>query len=78
MVILETVENELKKLEDAALQVETCSNPSELPSLQPLFVIQSLKYVVNLMDDLCTLDIIQIADALEDTCKNFVPSNVSI
>lgn len=74
-ILLETVENEIRKLEDAALQMETNSNPSVMPAVQPLNVIQSVKYLVNLMGDLCTLDIMYTVEALEETCKNFLPSN---
>lgn len=77
LLFLETVENEIRKLEEAAVQMVRSSNPSLMPALQPLNVIQSVKYIVNLMGDLCTLDLIQTVEALEDTCRNFVTSNVS-
>nr|XP_023021080.1 phosphatidylinositol 4-phosphate 3-kinase C2 domain-containing subunit beta [Leptinotarsa decemlineata] len=71
---LETVEKEMKKLEGAALQMDQSSTPSVMPTLQPLNVIQSVKYIVNLMGDLCTLDIMQTIEALEESCRNF-PGN---
>lgn len=74
---LETVENEMKKLEEAAVQMVRSSNSSLMPALQPLNVIQIVKYIVNLMGDLCTLDLIQNVEALEDSCRNFITSNVS-
>ncbi|XP_074032269.1 phosphatidylinositol-4-phosphate 3-kinase catalytic subunit Pi3K68D [Leptinotarsa decemlineata] len=73
-ILLETVEKEMKKLEGAALQMDQSSTPSVMPTLQPLNVIQSVKYIVNLMGDLCTLDIMQTIEALEESCRNF-PGN---
>lgn len=74
----ETVESEMKKLEEAALQIDRSSNSSVMPPLQPLKVIQSVKCIINLMGDLCTLDIMQTVEALMEFCKNFIPSNVSL
>lgn len=67
----------MKKLEEAAVQMVRSSNPSLMPALQPLNVIQSVKYIVNLMGDLCILDLMQTIEALENSCRNFVSSNVS-
>lgn len=67
----------MKKLEEAAVQMVRSSNSSLMPALQPLNVIQSVKYIVNLMGDLCTLDLMQTIESLEDSCRNFVTSNVS-
>lgn len=75
-IFLETVENEIKKLEEAAVQMVRSSNPSLMPALQPLNVIQSVKYLINLMGDLCTLDLMQTVEALENSCRNFASSNV--
>ncbi|KAJ8958339.1 hypothetical protein NQ318_017485 [Aromia moschata] len=75
-ILLETVENEMQKLEEAALQMGRGSNASVMPSLQPLKVIQSVKCIINLMGDLCTLDIMQTVEALMESCRNFLPSNV--
>lgn len=77
LFFLETVENEMKKLEEAAVQMIRSSNPSVMPALQPLNVIQSIKYIINLMGDLCSLDLIQTVETLENSCRNFVSSNVS-
>lgn len=74
----ETVESEMKKLEEAALQIDRSSSSSVMPPLQPLKVIQSVKCIINLMGDLCTLDIMQTVEALMEFCRNFIPSNVSI
>ncbi|XP_028129846.1 phosphatidylinositol 4-phosphate 3-kinase C2 domain-containing subunit alpha isoform X1 [Diabrotica virgifera virgifera] len=74
-ILLETVENEMRKLEEASVQVEKNTTPSVMPGIQPLNVIQSVKYIVNLMGDLCTLDIMNTIEALEETCRNFLPSN---
>nr|CAH7729175.1 unnamed protein product [Callosobruchus chinensis] len=70
-ILLETVENEIRKLEEAALQIDRNNSPG---SLQSLNVIQSVKYIVNLMGDLCTLDIMQTVEALERSCRDFIPS----
>ncbi|KAJ8935975.1 hypothetical protein NQ314_012542 [Rhamnusium bicolor] len=75
-ILLETVESEIKKLEEAALQIDRSSNPSVMPALQPLKVIQSVKCIINLMGDLCTLDIMQTVEALMESCRNFIPSNL--
>lgn len=66
----------MKKLEEAAVQMVRSSNPSLMPALQPLNVIQSVKYIINLMGDLCTLDLMQTVESLEDSCRNFAASNV--
>lgn len=68
----------MKKVEEAALQIDRSSSSSVMPSLQPLNVIQSVKCIINLMGDLCTLDIMQTVEALMEFCTNFIPSNVSL
>lgn len=75
---LETVENETRKVEEAAVQMVRSSNSSVMPALHPLNVIQSVKCIVNLMGDLCTLDLIQHVEFLEDSCRNFITTNVSL
>ncbi|KAG5888356.1 hypothetical protein JTB14_020756 [Gonioctena quinquepunctata] len=77
-ILLETVEKEMKKLEEAALQIDQNSTPSVMPSLQPLNVIQSVKYIVNLMGDLCTLDIMLTIEALEESCKKFSSNSLRL
>ncbi|XP_060523562.1 phosphatidylinositol 4-phosphate 3-kinase C2 domain-containing subunit alpha isoform X2 [Cylas formicarius] len=76
-ILIETVESEIVKLEEAAAILERSSNISLPPPLQPLKVIQSIKCIINLMGDLSTLDIMQSVEVLMETCKNFVPSSNS-
>ncbi|XP_064214165.1 phosphatidylinositol 4-phosphate 3-kinase C2 domain-containing subunit alpha isoform X1 [Tribolium castaneum] len=71
VILLETVENEMKKLEDAALQMQKCNNPVTMPALQPLKVIQSAKCVINLMGNLATLDLTSAVDDLQRITTNF-------
>ncbi|CAG9823212.1 unnamed protein product [Phaedon cochleariae] len=70
-ISLEIVEKEMRKLEENALQMDRNSNPT----LQSLAVIQSVKCIVNLMGNLCTLDIMLTIEALEECCRNFLPMN---
>lgn len=67
------MESEISKLEVQASEIER--NPNM--SLQPLKVSQSVKCIVNLMGDLCTLDIMQSVDALNESCRQFSSSSVS-
>lgn len=69
---VETVESEMKKLEDASSQMENCSNSTAMPSLQPLKVIQSVKCIINLMGNLCTLDLTVAVEELQRVCKVFL------
>lgn len=62
----------MKKLEEAASQIENCNNPSAMPSLQPQKVIQSVKCIMNLMGNLCTLDLSQAVEELVQICKVFL------
>ncbi|CAG9769508.1 unnamed protein product [Ceutorhynchus assimilis] len=73
-ILLETVENEISKLEDQATEMERINNYSGAPPLQPLKVSQSVKCIVNLMGELCTLDIMQTVEGLNESCKAFSPS----
>lgn len=69
-ICAETVESEINKLEEQALELETTNNLAAASILQPSKVLQSVKYIVNLMSDLCTLDIMQTVEALIDSCRD--------
>jgi phosphatidylinositol-4-phosphate 3-kinase len=62
----------MKKLNEAAVQIEKCSSPTSMPSLQPLKVIQSVKCVIKLMGNLCTLDLSMAVEELQRVCKLFL------
>ncbi|KAH0818247.1 hypothetical protein GEV33_004544 [Tenebrio molitor] len=72
VILLETIESEMKKLKEAAVQIEKCSSPTSMPSLQPLKVIQSVKCVIKLMGNLCTLDLSMAVEELQRVCKLFL------
>jgi phosphatidylinositol-4-phosphate 3-kinase len=72
VILLETIESEMKKLNEAAVQIEKCSSPTSMPSLQPLKVIQSVKCVIKLMGNLCTLDLSMAVEELQRVCKLFL------
>ncbi|XP_071051233.1 phosphatidylinositol 4-phosphate 3-kinase C2 domain-containing subunit beta [Onthophagus taurus] len=76
-ILLETLENEMKKLETAAEHIDKTDTPSSLPSLQPSGVIQSVKLVVNLMGNLETIDITEALEALRDRCNQFLPTTLN-
>ncbi|XP_050296018.1 phosphatidylinositol 4-phosphate 3-kinase C2 domain-containing subunit alpha [Anthonomus grandis grandis] len=69
-ILLETVESEINKLENTIEEFERMNNYNATPTLQPSKVLQSVKCIVNLMGDLCTLDVMQSVEALIDTCRN--------
>lgn len=74
---VEFLESEMKKLEEQASLLDSCTNPSKLPDLQPNKVIQSVKYVINLMSSLCTIDIMDAVDGLIQTCGSLGNRSVS-
>ncbi|XP_066255577.1 phosphatidylinositol 4-phosphate 3-kinase C2 domain-containing subunit alpha isoform X2 [Euwallacea similis] len=76
-ILLDTVESEISKLEDQASEIERTNSYSATAPLQPSMVIQSVKCIVNLMGDLCTLDIMQSIETLIDSCMKFTSLNGS-
>lgn len=68
----------MNKIEEQAELTERSINPSFVPHLQPLKVRQSVKYIINLMGDLSTLDLMYSVDALVESCTNHNPNNVCI
>ncbi|XP_044761430.1 phosphatidylinositol 4-phosphate 3-kinase C2 domain-containing subunit alpha [Coccinella septempunctata] len=69
-IVLEFLESEIKKLEEQAELIVSLNSP-KLSDLQPNKVIQSVKYVINLMSSLCTIDIMEAVDCLTQTCNSF-------
>ncbi|KAF2883089.1 hypothetical protein ILUMI_23081 [Ignelater luminosus] len=74
-ILLETLEKEMEKLEQAALQIEKNTSPSFMPQLQPSGVVQSVKLVVKLLGTVETVDISEALDGLKDCCQKFLPQN---
>lgn len=64
-------------MEDQATEIERTNSFSVASPLQPSMVLQSVKCIVNLMGDLCTLDIMQSIDSLIEACADFSASSVS-
>lgn len=75
-ILLETVENEIEKLEQAAKQIEQIQNPTQMPALQPTKVIQSVKCVINLMGNLYTLDLMNAVELLYQSGTGFIHNHV--
>lgn len=70
IILLETLESEMKKLEEAAKKVTNKTSPMDMPLTQPQKVTQSVKCVVNLMGNLYTLDIMDSVEELQKVCSN--------
>ncbi|XP_019865562.1 phosphatidylinositol 4-phosphate 3-kinase C2 domain-containing subunit beta isoform X2 [Aethina tumida] len=75
IILLETLESEMKKLEEAAKKVTNKTSPMDMPLTQPQKVTQSVKCVVNLMGNLYTLDIMDSVEELQKVCSNSMASN---
>lgn len=78
MNVIETLEKEVEKLEQAALQIEKNTSPSFMPQLQPSGVVQSVKLVVKLLGTVETLDISEALDGLKDCCQKFLPQSSQV
>lgn len=74
-ILLETVENEIDKLEKAALELQQSQDRSSMPALQPTKVIQSVKCVTNLMGNLYTLDLMNAVELLNQSGTTFIVFN---
>uniref|UniRef100_A0A1Y1L4Z2 Uncharacterized protein n=1 Tax=Photinus pyralis TaxID=7054 RepID=A0A1Y1L4Z2_PHOPY len=72
-ILLETLEKEMEKIEQTAVQIEKPTNSSFIPQLQPSGVIQSIKLVVKLLGTVETLDISEALDNLKECCQKFAP-----
>ncbi|KAL3279433.1 hypothetical protein HHI36_016944 [Cryptolaemus montrouzieri] len=71
-IVLEFLESEIKKLEEQAELVESSNNHLKVSDLQPNKVIQSVKYVMNLMSSLCTVEVMEAVETLIQTCNAFI------
>ncbi|CAH0558611.1 unnamed protein product [Brassicogethes aeneus] len=58
-ILIDTLENEMKKLDIP-----------EIKAIQPQKVIQSVKCIVNLLGNLCTLDVIDSIEELQNICDS--------
>ncbi|KAK4883151.1 hypothetical protein RN001_006470 [Aquatica leii] len=72
-ILLETLEKEMEKLQQAAAQIDKNNTPNTMPLLQPSGVIQSIKLVVKLLGTVETLDITEALDYLNECCQRFIP-----
>ncbi|KAF5287684.1 hypothetical protein FQA39_LY15784 [Lamprigera yunnana] len=74
-ILLETLEKEMEKLEQAAIQIDKSTNPNSIPLLQPSGVIQSIKLVVKLLGTVETVDITEALESLTECCQRFIPQS---
>ncbi|XP_015112954.1 phosphatidylinositol 4-phosphate 3-kinase C2 domain-containing subunit beta [Diachasma alloeum] len=74
VILLETVEKEMERVETAALQLATTNHSSSLlPQLQPRGVIQAVKAVCALMGNIETCEITEAVDNFTNACCQFLP-----
>ncbi|XP_011297544.1 phosphatidylinositol 4-phosphate 3-kinase C2 domain-containing subunit beta isoform X2 [Fopius arisanus] len=74
VILLETVEKEMERVETAALQLATSNHSSSLlPQLQPRGVIQAVKAVCTLMGNIETCEITEAVDNFTNACCQFLP-----
>lgn len=74
VILLETVEKEMERVETAALQLATTNHGSSLlPQLQPRGVIQAVKAVCALMGKIETCEITEAVDNFTNACCQFLP-----
>lgn len=72
--IVETVEKEMERVENAALQlVNTNQGSVLLPQLQPHCVVQAVKAVCALMGSIETFEITEAIDNFVNACCQFLP-----
>lgn len=75
---MDNLEKEINKLVSAAKQIDTSTDPSIMPALQPSAVIQSVKLVVKIMGTIVTLEIAEAIDSLEVICRDFIQSRIEV
>ncbi|XP_043472101.1 phosphatidylinositol 4-phosphate 3-kinase C2 domain-containing subunit beta [Leptopilina heterotoma] len=74
LILLETVEKELERIENAAVQIATTNHgTSLLPQLQPRSVVQAVKAVCVLMGNIETYEITEAVDNFVNACCKFLP-----
>lgn len=74
-MVIETLENEMQKLEKTAMEIDKNNEKSfATTALKSSKIIQSVKLVVTLMGTLETPDITDALDSLEKTCSRFMPN----
>ncbi|XP_071564109.1 phosphatidylinositol 4-phosphate 3-kinase C2 domain-containing subunit beta isoform X3 [Temnothorax nylanderi] len=74
VILLETVEKEMERVETAALQLATTNQGSTLlPQLQPHGVVQAVKAVCALMGNIETFEITEAIDNFVNACCQFLP-----
>lgn len=74
--IVETVEKEMERVENAALQlVNTNQGSVLLPQLQPHCVVQAVKAVCALMGNIETFEITEAVDNFVNACCQFLPQS---
>lgn len=71
---METLENEIQKVEKAATDIDKSGLSNITPSLQSSAVIQSVKLVVKLMGTLETPEITEALNGLDRSCSRFIPN----
>ncbi|XP_076663810.1 phosphatidylinositol-4-phosphate 3-kinase catalytic subunit Pi3K68D isoform X1 [Andrena cerasifolii] len=74
LILLETVEKEMERVETAAIQLATTNHSSTLlPQLQPRGVVQAVKAVSALMGSIETFEITEAVDNFVNACCQFLP-----
>ncbi|XP_012279784.1 phosphatidylinositol 4-phosphate 3-kinase C2 domain-containing subunit beta isoform X2 [Orussus abietinus] len=74
IILLETVEKELERVETASIQLATSNHSSSLlPHLQPRGVVQAVKAVSALMGNVETYEITEAVDNFVNACCQFLP-----
>ncbi|KAK0183358.1 hypothetical protein PV327_001408 [Microctonus hyperodae] len=74
LILLETVEKEMERIETAAIQLATTNHSSSLlPQLQPRGVEQAVKAVCALMGNIETYEITEAVDNFVNACCQFLP-----
>ncbi|XP_011867449.1 PREDICTED: phosphatidylinositol 4-phosphate 3-kinase C2 domain-containing subunit beta isoform X4 [Vollenhovia emeryi] len=74
LILLETIEREMGRVETAALQLATTNQGSTLlPQLQPHYVVQAVKAVCAFMGNIETFEITEAVDNFVNACCQFLP-----
>ncbi|XP_015599951.1 phosphatidylinositol 4-phosphate 3-kinase C2 domain-containing subunit beta isoform X3 [Cephus cinctus] len=74
LILLETVEKEMERVETASIQLaKTNHSSSLLPQLQPRGVVQAVKAICALMGRVETYEITEAVDNFVNACCQFLP-----